>query len=71
MEACQTVCVSQILLEANVINRLGMGMQFVVLAGLPMLIYWQLLYGFKLVLMPACLLLGIVIFTIGTKLRES
>ena len=53
------------------LHRLGMGMQFVVLAGLPMLIYWQLLYGFELVIMPACLLAGVVIFSIGTKLRES
>jgi hypothetical protein len=48
-----------------------MGMQFLVLAGLPMLIYWQLQYGFRLVLMPACLLAGIIVFSIGTKLRES
>lgn len=46
-------------------------MQFVVLAALPMLCYWQLQFGFPLVWMPALLTLGIVVFWMGTKLRES
>lgn len=46
-------------------------MQFVVLAALPMLCYWQLQFGFPLVWMPALLTLGIVVFWVGTKLRES
>ncbi len=52
-------------------HRLGMGLQFLVLIFLPMLIIWQLEFGFPLIYMPSLLLLGIILFTIGARLRES
>lgn len=52
-------------------HQIGMLMQLVVLAGLPVLIYWQLIYGFRLVIMPSLTLVGIVVFYIGTRLREG
>ena len=45
-------------------------MQLVVLGVLPALIYFQLVYGFQLVVMPVSLLIGVILFAIGTKLRE-
>lgn len=52
-------------------QQIGMGMQFLVLVFLPLLILWQLNFGFPLIWMPGLLLLGIIIFSIGTQLRES
>lgn len=52
-------------------QQIGMLMQLVVLGGLPALIYFQLNFGFRLLVMPVCLLAGILIFAIGTRLRES
>ena len=52
-------------------QQIGMLMQLFVLAALPVLIYYQLTFGFRLIMMPACLLVGIILFTIGTRLRES
>jgi hypothetical protein len=52
-------------------HQIGMGLQFVVLVFLPMLIIWQLEFGFPLIYMPALLLVGVIAFTIGTRLRES
>lgn len=37
---------------------------------LPLLILYQLNFGFKLIVMPVCTVIGIVIFFIGTRLRE-
>lgn len=48
---------------------LGLFLQFITLVFLPLLILWQLTFGFQLVWMPALTLLGIVVFAIGTKLR--
>ncbi len=52
-------------------HSFGILLQIAVLAGLPMLIVYQLFFGFKLVVMPACTLIGIVVFWIGTQLRGS
>ncbi len=52
-------------------HQFGLLLQFVTLMFLPMLIVWQLIFGFRLNWMPAMLVAGIVIFGIGTKLRES
>ncbi len=52
-------------------QQLGFLMQFLVLAGLPMLCYWQLQFGFRLIWMPGLLLVGIVLFWLGTKLRGA
>ncbi len=46
-------------------------MQLFVLAILPALILWQLTYGIPLIVMPASLLVGVIIFWIGQTLRES
>jgi hypothetical protein len=52
-------------------QHIGFLLQLAVLTFLPLLIIWQLNFGFRLILMPACLLAGMVLFTIGTRLRES
>ena len=52
-------------------QQIGFYMQLFVLAVLPVLIYWQLNFGVRLIVMPVSLLIGVVIFSIGTKLRES
>lgn len=52
-------------------QHLGFLMQLAALAFLPMLIFWQLEYGFRLIWMPALLLVGMVVFFVGTRLRES
>ncbi len=51
-------------------HQIGWCLQFVVLVLLPMLILWQLSLGFSVSVMPVSLLVGIVVFWIGTKLRE-
>ncbi len=52
-------------------HQIGVALQFLVLVLVPMLIIWQLEFGFPLLYMPGLLLLGVVVFTIGTRLRES
>ena len=52
-------------------HLLGMFLQLVTLGVLPCLVVFQLIYGFRLILMPASLLVGIIFFTIGTALREA
>ena len=50
-------------------HQIGFLLQLIVLAALPTLIYFQLTVGFRLIAMPACLLAGIVLFAVGTRLR--
>lgn len=52
-------------------SQIGTLLQLAVLSGLPALIYFQLQFGIRLILMPACLIVGMVVFWIGTRLRES
>ncbi len=52
-------------------NYLGMLLQLFTLSILPLIIVFQLFYGFKLIVMPISLLIGITLFSIGTMLRES
>lgn len=52
-------------------EQFGFLLQFAVLVFLPLLILWQLEYGFRLLVMPALTVVGIVVFWIGTRLRES
>ena len=52
-------------------HRIGMLLQFAMLVFLPLLIIWQLNFGFPLIFMPALLLVGGAVFAIGTRLRES
>lgn len=50
-------------------QHLGFLLQLLVLVLLPMLCYWQLQFGFRLIWMPALLTVGIVLFSLGTLLR--
>lgn len=52
-------------------QQIGIALQFIVLTFLPLLVIWQLNFGFRLVLMPMCLLASMFVFMIGTRLRES
>ena len=52
-------------------HQFGVFLQFIVLSALPALILVQLYYGFPLIVMPVCLVAGVVLFTAGTHLRES
>ena len=52
-------------------HHLGIMLQVVALAWLPLLIVYQLFAGFRQLVMPAGILIGIVVFWIGTRLRES
>jgi len=46
-------------------------MQFSVLVFLPVLILWQLSFNLRLIIMPIATMVGIVVFWLGTRLRES
>lgn len=52
-------------------HLLGMLLQLLTLGILPLIILFQLFYGFRLIVMPISLLIGITLFSIGTMLRES
>ena len=52
-------------------QQLGFLMQLFVLAMLPVLIVFQLLFTIRLIVMPVSLIIGIVLFSIGARLRES
>lgn len=54
----------------SVKHHIGIFLQFVVLAVLPILVIWQLYFGIPLIVMPVSLTIGVVMFTLGTKLRE-
>lgn len=51
-------------------NLLGMFLQLVALTFLPVLILWQLNFGFNLLWMPGLTLLGVIVFFMGHKLRD-
>jgi hypothetical protein len=46
-------------------------MQFAALVFLPLLIIWQLNFGFQLLWMPSLTLAGVAIFWIGHALRDK
>ncbi len=52
-------------------HLVGMFLQLLTLGVLPLIIVFQLFYGFRLIVMPISLLIGITLFSIGTALRES
>ena len=52
-------------------HNLGFLLQFLVLTATPLISWWQLQFGFKLIWMPGLLLVSIVLFWIGTRLREA
>ena len=52
-------------------QSIGMLLQLAALGALPAMIIFQLFYGFRLIVMPISLLCGILVFSIGTMLREA
>lgn len=52
-------------------QQVGFVLQFLVLACLPLVIGWQLFFGFPLLAMPIVTVLAIVVFKIGHSLRNS
>lgn len=53
------------------LHHLGLLLQLGVLTVLPILVLYQLNFGFPLIVMPACLVAGIFVFWLGTYLREK
>lgn len=51
-------------------QSIGFALQVLVLMFLPLLIGWQLFFGFPLLAMPAATVVGIVVFSIGYALRK-
>ena len=51
-------------------QQIGFLMQLFVLTLLPRLILFQLKFGIQLIVMPVSLVIGIVLFSIGARLRE-
>jgi hypothetical protein len=51
-------------------NALGFMLQMAVLMFLPLVIGWQLFFGFPLLAMPAATLAAIVLFSLGHNLRQ-
>lgn len=52
-------------------HYLGVGMQLTALVALPSIVIFQLFFGFRLIVMPISLVAGILVFWLGTTLRES
>jgi hypothetical protein len=52
-------------------NSIGIALQFLALLFLPLLIIWQLNFGFRLLWMPGLTLAGVLVFWIGHTLREK
>ena len=53
------------------LHHLGITLQIGAMTFLPLLIIYQLNFGFRLIVMPACTIVGIVAFALGTWLREK
>lgn len=51
-------------------NQLGFLLQFAALVFLPLLIIWQLNFGFRLLWMPVLSIAGLLLFYVGHWLRE-
>jgi hypothetical protein len=52
------------------LHHFGITLQIAAMIFLPLLILYQLNFGFQLIVMPVCTVIGIVIFFVGTRLRE-
>lgn len=52
-------------------NQIGFILQFAALVFLPLLIVWQLNFGFELIWMPALTIAGAAVFYVGHRLREK
>lgn len=51
-------------------QRLGFVLQLLVLMFLPLIVGWQLFFGFPLLAMPIATLAAIGVFTLGHSLRQ-
>ncbi len=60
-----------ILVRCGMRQTVGWLMQLAALTFLPLVILFQLNFGLPLLVMPISILIGIVVFVIGTKLRGS
>lgn len=56
---------------AGVRARVGFFLQLLVLMFLPLVIGWQLFFGFPLLAMPIATLTGIAVFSVGHLLRNG
>jgi hypothetical protein len=56
--------------EHSVRQQLGFAIQAIVLMLLPLLIGWQLFFGFRLLWMPVGLVIAIAVFSVGHVLRK-
>lgn len=52
-------------------NTIGFLLQFAALVFLPLLIFWQLDFGFRLLWMPTLTVVAVVAFWIGHRLRDK
>ncbi len=52
-------------------NQLGFGLQLAALTFLPLLILWQLNFGFRLLWMPLLTVAGMMVFWAGHRLRDK
>jgi hypothetical protein len=52
-------------------NQIGFVLQFAALVFLPLLILWQLNFGFPLLWMPGLTLAGLAVFYAGHRLRAK
>jgi hypothetical protein len=52
-------------------QRIGFVLQILVLMFLPLVIGWQLFFGFPLLAMPAATIAAIAVFSLGHALRQS
>lgn len=53
------------------LHHLGIFLQICAMTFLPLIILYQLQFGFRLIVMPVCTVIGFVVFWIGTQLREK
>jgi hypothetical protein len=51
-------------------QQVGFVLQLLVLMFLPLVIGWQLFFGFPLIAMPASVLVAIAVFSVGQVLRK-
>jgi hypothetical protein len=51
-------------------QQIGFVLQLLVLMFLPLVIGWQLFFGFNLTIMPASLVVAIAVFSVGQFLRK-
>jgi hypothetical protein len=57
--------------RGSVRNTMGFLLQFAALVFLPLLVFWQLDFGFRLLWMPTLTTVAVVVFWIGGLLRDK